>query len=206
MARSMSLSREVTDFHNESLEPRHLRHQKISSASSLSSEEKENFETEAISRKMQYDWGKPLTSHSWAYGWNDRFGVKTTFVSKRNTWAARVMLKAQLNFFGRRIIHTEFKMHHFTRSWMSMPSISSLVTILNIRPNDTPIFEACREHDLPTIQHLLETGKASVFDVNEDRDGLLEVSYKKTIVLAFGSTLADLECITCLATLVNLEI
>lgn len=182
----MSLSREMTDYHDESLEPRHLRHQEISSASSLSSEEKENFENEVISRKMQYDWGKPLTSHSWAYEWEDNpqqlnsckshFGVKTTLVSKRSTWAARVMLKGQLNFFGRRIIHTEIRMHHFTRSWTSMPSISSLMTILNIRPNDTPIFRACRNYDLPTIQHLLETGKASVFDVDEDRSGLLEVS------------------------------
>jgi hypothetical protein len=47
---------------------------------------------------------------------------------------------------------------------------------VNVRAVDAPIFQACFDWDLDTIQLLLETKQASVYDVDEEtRCGLLEV-------------------------------
>ena len=57
-----------------------------------------------------------------------------------------------------------------------MPSLSGQVSVVNVRPNDAPIFKACADHELPIVRHLLEIGEASIHDVDEYGDGLPEVS------------------------------
>ncbi len=43
-------------------------------------------------------------------------------------------------------------------------------------PNDSPIFRAIGDGDIVEVQKLLDLGKASVYDVDEDGDSLLHVS------------------------------
>lgn len=132
-------------------------------------------------------------SYSWAFGQVDqlprtdifkpRVGVKLTFASKRNMRKARVVLLLGLRLMYQHLFHFELNVRHSTRHWMSIPWLSCSLTTVNVRAADAPIFKACFDWDLDTIQLLLETKQASVYDVDEEtRCGLLEVR----IALAFS--------------------
>lgn len=140
--------------------------------------------------ESEYDWRKTLATYSWAYEYSkrsqrassreSRFGVKMTLVSKRNMQTARAIFRARLNFLGQRIILAEIRIRRFALAWMSLPSVDTSVTVFNIRPDEAPIFQACRDGDFCRIRYLLETRQASICDVQHTRrEGLLEVSDKK---------------------------
>lgn len=134
----------------------------------------------------EWRWKEPLARQDWsfntkaksqdAYDSQERLEGSLSLISKKNLWKARARLKARVNILGKRIICLEIKAQHFTQAWLGMPFLSGQLSIVNVRPNDTPIFEACSNLDLPVVKHLLETGEASIHDVDEDGWGLLEVS------------------------------
>jgi len=134
----------------------------------------------------EWRWKEPRARQNWsfkteaksrdAYGSQRRVEGSLSLISKKNLWKARALFKARVNILGQRIIHLEIKARHFTQTWLGMPSLSGKISVVNVRPNDAPIFKACHGLDLPTVKHLLETGEASIHDVDQWGDGLLEVS------------------------------
>lgn len=56
-----------------------------------------------------------------------------------------------------------------------MPKLSCSLNVYNLRPNDAPISTAGRERDVSTVRYLLETGQASIYDVDDRIGGLIEV-------------------------------
>lgn len=91
----------------------------------------------------------------------------------------RVKLAGVLGFklICNRIIKFEIEgLQWYLRSG-GIPQLSCSMTIFNVRPYDTPIFEACRRWDFGKVTHLIQTGQASLHDVDDKLGGLLEVKY-----------------------------
>ncbi|RSL80415.1 hypothetical protein CEP51_006585 [Fusarium floridanum] len=135
-------------------------------------------------RTEEWRWKEPLATQNWTFrtkaGAQDaddregRLEGSLSLTSKKNLWKARALFKARINILGRRIIFLEIEAQQFTQTWFGMPFLSSQLSIVNVRPNDAPIFKACVDFNLPMVKHLLETGEASIHDVDEDGNGLLE--------------------------------
>lgn len=137
-------------------------------------------------RTEEWRWKEPLARQNWdfrtkakAQDADDReeqFHGSLSLISKKNLWKARALFRARVNILGQRIMCLEIKAQHFTQAWLGMPFLSSQLSIINVRSPRAPIFKACFDHNLPLVKHLLETGEASISDVDENGDGLLEVS------------------------------
>ncbi|RSL45605.1 hypothetical protein CEP53_010701 [Fusarium sp. AF-6] len=135
-------------------------------------------------RTEEWRWKKTLAKHNWEFRTKSkardaddiegRLQGSLSLTSKKNLWKARALFKVRVNILGRRIIRLEINAQHFTQIWLGMPFLSGQISIVNVRPKDAPIFDACVNLDLPMVKHLLETGEASIHDVDEDGDGLLE--------------------------------
>lgn len=159
-------------------------------ASSLSSERLTDIPNDIFAqvkeRAEEWRWKEPRVRQDWSfktkaksqdvYGSQERVKGSLSLISKKNLWKARALIKTRVNILGQRIICLEIKAQQFTQTWLSMPSLSGIISVVNVRPKDAPIFRACREFDFPTVKHLLETGEASIHDVDQSGDGLLEVS------------------------------
>lgn len=137
-------------------------------------------------RTEEWRWKEPLAKQNWsfktkaksqdAYDPQERLEGSLSLISKKNLWKARALFKARVSILGQRIICLEIKAQHFTQTWLGMPSLSGRISVVNVRPKGAEIFKACAQFELPTVRHLLESGDASISDVNEDGHGLLEVS------------------------------
>ncbi|RTE74334.1 hypothetical protein BHE90_011218 [Fusarium euwallaceae] len=135
-------------------------------------------------RTEEWRWKEPLATQNWTFrtkaGAQDaddregRLEGSLSLTSKKNLWKARALFKARVNILGRRIIFLEIEAQQFTQTWLGMPFLSGQISIVNVRPNNAPIFKACADFNLPMVKHLLETGEASIHDVNEYGEGLLE--------------------------------
>lgn len=49
-------------------------------------------------------------------------------------------------------------------------------------PGDSPIFYFCAVGDLPSVQHLLQTGQAGLLDVQVAEDGARDTNGYKTLI------------------------
>jgi hypothetical protein len=121
---------------------------------------------------------------SWAFGSEDvltdalkpKVGVRITAASKRHLRKARVVLRLGLRLIHQYIIQFELQIRQDARHWTSIPWLGCSLTTVNVRAVNAPIFQACSDWDLDTVQFLLETRQASIYDVDEEyRCGLLEV-------------------------------
>lgn len=137
-------------------------------------------------RAEEWGWKQPLARQNWSCKTNtktqyahdpqERLEGSLSVISKKNLWKARALLKARVNILGQRIICLEIKAQHFTQTWLGMPSLSGRISVVNFRPRGAEIFKACAHLELPTVRHLLESGDASIHDVDQHGNGLLEVS------------------------------
>ncbi|EEU39718.1 uncharacterized protein NECHADRAFT_100260 [Fusarium vanettenii 77-13-4] len=160
-----------------------------SSASAISSDD--DIIAQVKERTEEWRWKEPLARQDWsfktkaksqdAYDSRERVKGSLSLISKKNLWKARALIKTRVNILGQRIICLEIRAQHFTQTWLSMPSLSGIISVVNVRPNDAPIFKACHGLDLPTVKHLLETGEASIHDVDQKGDGLLEVKILRSV-------------------------
>jgi hypothetical protein len=107
-----------------------------------------------------------------------------TLQSKRNRRKFRIVFGMGFNLFCRHILQFELNLQQQTlREWISMPRAGCSINILNVRPSGAPIFRACREWDFDQVRYLLESRQASVYDVEAQIGGLLEVRTGKTTML-----------------------
>lgn len=95
--------------------------------------------------------------------------------SKRKSRRAKLILNMQYRLFGTYILRLELQMQLLCRSWSLSPQILPHLTVCFLRPSDSPIFEACQTYNFGEVRWLLETGQASIYDVDGDIGGLLEV-------------------------------
>lgn len=156
------------------------------SSPGLSTDNPDEIFAQVRDRTEEWRWKEPLSRQDWsfktkakfqdAYHSQERVEGSLNLISKKNLWKARALFKARVNILGQRIICLEIKAQHFTQTWLGMPSLSTKISVVNVRPNDAPIFAACNNLDLPAVKHLLETREASIHDVSQWGDGLLEVS------------------------------
>lgn len=95
--------------------------------------------------------------------------------SKRMSRKATVQLGARYKLVGICLLQFELRIHFLLRSWVLSPSFTSNLTVSYLRSKDSPIFRACHTYDFGEVRYLLETGQASIRDVDETVGGLLEV-------------------------------
>lgn len=104
-------------------------------------------------------------------------GADLTWESRRNSRRAKLLFHAGFSLFGQQILRFELCAQLICHSWKIGPSINSSLTIINLRPSHSPIFLACRHYNIDEVHYLLETGLASINDVDSETGGLLEVGY-----------------------------
>ncbi|KAI0383313.1 hypothetical protein F5Y04DRAFT_32608 [Hypomontagnella monticulosa] len=117
-------------------------------------------------------WG--CLRNSYVGGGRPVMGASIAFHSKRNRRKAKAMLEIRFVLLCARILRFELRAQQISRLWWTAPWFSCSMALLNSRPSDSPIFEACRNHDFWRIRDLLECGKASIHDVEDNYGGLLE--------------------------------
>jgi hypothetical protein len=103
-------------------------------------------------------------------------GESVTMQSKRNHRKLRIVINIAFNLFFQQVLQFELNLQQITRQWTGMPKFDCSMTVFNVRPNDAPIFDACRKWDIVRVRYLLGSGQASLYDVSDKLGGgLLEV-------------------------------
>lgn len=102
-------------------------------------------------------------------------GARIAIISKRKSTNVRFMFNLCCKLMGGRILNFELQIMLSCRSWTLTPRVASSLAIFNLRPSDSPIFLACQEHNFNEVRYLLEDGQASIYDIDEEIGGLLEV-------------------------------
>ncbi|KAF4483713.1 hypothetical protein CGGC5_v007223 [Colletotrichum fructicola Nara gc5] len=87
---------------------------------------------------------------------------------------AELLFSMCFKLLGHHILRFELQAQLLCRLWRFDPSLRASLTIVNVRPSDTPIFEACRNWNLQEVHYLLETGQAGINDTDGETGGLLE--------------------------------
>ncbi|KAI8630491.1 hypothetical protein F5Y19DRAFT_427785 [Xylariaceae sp. FL1651] len=127
---------------------------------------------------LSYELKRTRGMKSFTLGSLDSWPSADLNLSKTSTKAYRsfrLILRLRFRLMQHYIIRFEMALRSNTRHWMSTPSLSCSFTIVNVRPTDAPIFEACFDWDLNRVRYLLDTGQASILDVDDNtRRGLLE--------------------------------
>lgn len=109
-----------------------------------------------------------------------KMGAVVTYESKQNRRKVKVAFFVRFKLFCNRILNFDVEMQQWCSRGGGKPRIGCSMTLFNIRPHDAPIFVACRRWDFHKVRHLIECGEASLYDVNEETGGLLEVSHSQT--------------------------
>ncbi|CAI0648431.1 unnamed protein product [Colletotrichum noveboracense] len=115
--------------------------------------------------------GHPIASINTFYG----MGADITVESKRKSQKAVVFFNVALRILGHKLLRLEVQAQLLSRSWNLCPSITSSLTIINLRPSQSPIFLACQEWNIEEVHYLLESGEASINDADGEVGGLLDV-------------------------------
>lgn len=102
-------------------------------------------------------------------------GAGIVINSKRESTKVRLMFNLGCKLIGGRILDFELQIMLNCRYWTVTPRLASSLAIFNLRPSNSPIFLACRKHDFDEVRYLLENGQASIYDIDEQTGGLLEV-------------------------------
>ena len=85
-------------------------------------------------------------------------------------------MKLAFGIFGQRILDFELGVRQVAHAWFSLPWMSAYVAVKNVRDREAPIFRACMGADLAGVRGLLESGEASIYDIDSEGCGLLGVS------------------------------
>ncbi|KAL3298207.1 ankyrin unc44 [Colletotrichum asianum] len=101
-------------------------------------------------------------------------GATLTMESRMKSRKAKAMFNLCFKLLGQYLLRIEIQAQLRCRPWKLDPLLAASLTIVNVRPRDTPIFLACRDWDLQEVHYLLETGQASIHDADEEVGGLLE--------------------------------
>lgn len=109
-----------------------------------------------------------------------KMGAIVTYESKRNRRKVKIGFFVRFKLFCNRIFNFDVEMQQWCSRGGGKPSLGCSMTLFNIRPHDAPIFVACRKWDFRKVRSLIECGEASLYDVNEETGGLLEVRHSQT--------------------------
>lgn len=109
-----------------------------------------------------------------------KMGAVVTYESKRNRRKVKIAFFVRFKLFCDRILNFDVELQQWCSRGGGKPSLGCSMTLFNIRPHDAPIFVACRKWDLHKVRDLIECGEASLYDVNEEIGGLLEVRRSPT--------------------------
>ena len=106
-----------------------------------------------------------------------KIGGSISFESKQNRRKIKMTLSVGFKLICNRILRFEIEAQQTCLRWAIFggPKVGGTMRIFNVRPLDAPIFEACLDLDFDQVMYLLESGQASLYDVSEERGGLLEV-------------------------------
>ncbi|KAI0152851.1 hypothetical protein GGR57DRAFT_469268 [Xylariaceae sp. FL1272] len=94
--------------------------------------------------------------------------------SKRNRRRFRALLQVKFKFICTRILQIEVRAQQVLHQWLGAPWFDCSMTVVNIRPDDSPVFDACLKLDFWRVKGLIESGEASVYDFMGNGRGLLE--------------------------------
>lgn len=104
--------------------------------------------------------------------------VAAASISRKRAYTkAKLVISLGCRLVGESILKFELQVSVKCRSWWFGPRLASYFTILNLRPSQNPIFVACRQHNLDEVRYLIQSGKATIRDIDEDTGGLLEVRW-----------------------------
>lgn len=137
-----------------------------------------------------YDSGlKPLHASSW------NFGSKSSVENERR-WQAgsvslksnkhhrdlRVSLRTKFYFLNERLFSFEMGIRQFTRAWASIATTDCRISVANVRPVGSLIFELCKKSDFEGVKAMLDEGRASINDVDDNRHySLLDVRHSSQV-------------------------
>ncbi|GAW17428.1 hypothetical protein ANO14919_068850 [Xylariales sp. No.14919] len=94
----------------------------------------------------------------------------------------RLVLRVGLRLIRQQMIQVDLNIRHDVKHWMSLPRLGLSLTPIYIRPANSPIFQACFDCDLEAVRYLIDTGQATIHDVDsESRRGLLEHAFRTKI-------------------------
>jgi hypothetical protein len=102
-------------------------------------------------------------------------GAGITVDSKRKSKKLKALLNISCRLFDASDFCFSLQFHLKSLSWAISPRLVCSITVFNLRPSDAAIFLACRNGRYDEVQYLLESGQASIHDVDEETGGLLEV-------------------------------
>lgn len=108
-----------------------------------------------------------------------KMGAVVTYESKRNRRKIKIAFFVKFKLFCNRILNFDIEMQQWCSRGGGKPWLGCSMTLFNIRPRDAPIFLACRRWDFHEVRSLIESGEASLYDVNEEIGGLLEVRHSQ---------------------------
>ncbi|KAI1270658.1 hypothetical protein F5Y18DRAFT_369114 [Xylariaceae sp. FL1019] len=94
--------------------------------------------------------------------------------SKRNRRRFRAVLQVKFKFLCTRVLQIEIRAQQILHQWLGAPWFDCWMTVVNVRPGDSPIFEACFQLDFWRVKSLIDSGEASVYDFMDTGRGLLE--------------------------------
>lgn len=111
-----------------------------------------------------------------ASGFGSSSAMAAASISQKRT-STKIQLLISLGFrlLGQSVLKFELQVSVNCRTWSFSPRLASYFTILNLRPSQSPIFVACRQRNLDEVRYLIQSGQASVRDVDQSTGGLLEV-------------------------------
>lgn len=89
----------------------------------------------------------------------------------------RASFKFRFFLLNERILRFELGLQQFTHAWTSVSLSDFRIRVTNLIPSDSLIFKLCKRGDLDGVKHMLENGRGSICDVDENGAGLLDVSH-----------------------------
>ncbi|KAF6829581.1 hypothetical protein CPLU01_07867 [Colletotrichum plurivorum] len=115
-----------------------------------------------------------LSSSSWTFGStpfaakdDPRHAGRLTLDYNKYHRNLRVSLRVKFYFLNERVLSFELGLRQFIRAWASIATTDCRISVANIRPTGSPIFELCRKSDLEGVRKVLEEGQASIYDVDD---------------------------------------
>lgn len=138
-----------------------------------------------------------LDSSSWTFGSTisaeeDRPRRTGRLSLKSNKYHAnlRVSLRMKFYFLNERVLSFELGLRQFTRAWASIATTDCRLSVVNIRPVGSRVFELCKNLDFDVVKSMLEEGRASIYDVDNafNHSGLLDVRNHMSVDSLMGKS------------------
>ncbi|RWA09416.1 hypothetical protein EKO27_g5689 [Xylaria grammica] len=110
-----------------------------------------------------------------------RLDMSVMLTSSQIRRKLRLVLRAGLRLIRQHMIQFDLNIRHDAKHRMPLLRLGLSLTPIYIRPANSPIFQACFDRDLEAVRYLIETGQATIHDVDsESRRGLLEHAFRTT--------------------------